>query len=337
MSKLTCKKCILDSDIPGITINEGSGLCQFCENYTPMSSEEKEKYLGIIENLLKEHSGKGEYDVIFALSGGKDSSYGLYKLKKEYPFLNILAVQFDNAFISDTAIANAKKMCEIVGCDYYKLTMEEKKLYDTFKKAAGSTNAYSKLARYRASDICNTCISIIKQKLIEQAIVHKAPFIVFAFTSGQAPNPIIDLQANFIKWSRDIFEKQLQNIGIEDKDEIFLIKNEIIETINKEATPIILHPLCLWDYNEEKIVENLIDIGWIPPNISDSNSTNCLLNAFACDNHIKKYEIHPYAFDIAGLVRSGDMTQEEGLDKLHKELSKPLIEMAAKKLNMEIE
>jgi tRNA(Ile)-lysidine synthase TilS/MesJ len=337
MSKLTCKKCILDSDIPGITINEESGLCQFCENYIPMSSEEKKKYLGIIENLLKEHSGIGEYDVIFALSGGKDSSYGLYKLKKEYPFLNILAVQFDNAFISDTAVANAKKMCEIVGCDYYKLTMEEKKLYDTFKKAAGSTNAYSKLAMYRASDICNTCISIIKQKLIEQAIVHKAPFIVFAFTSGQAPNPIIDLQANFIKWSRDIFEKQLQNFGVEDKDEIFLIKNEIIKTINKDATPIMLHPMCLWDYNEEKIVENLIDIGWIPPKISDSNSTNCLLNSFACDNHIKKYQIHPYAFDIAGLVRSGDMTREEGLEKLHKELSKPLIEMAAKKLNMEIE
>jgi len=183
MSKLICKKCILDSDIPGIKISEESGLCQFCENYTPISSEEKKKYLGIIENLLKEHSGVGEYDVIFALSGGKDSSYGLYKLKKEYPFLNILAVQFDNAFISDTAVANAKKMCEIVGCDYFKLTMEEKKLYDTFKKAAESTNAYSKLARYRASDICNTCISIIKQKLIEQAIVHKAPFIVFAFTS----------------------------------------------------------------------------------------------------------------------------------------------------------
>ncbi|NOQ49020.1 MAG: hypothetical protein GQ576_07820 [Methanococcoides sp.] len=337
MSKLICKKCILDSDIPGITINEESGLCQFCESYTPLSSEEKKKYLGIIEDLFTEHSGKGEYDAIFALSGGKDSSYALYKLKKEYPFLNILAVQFDNAFISDTAIANAKKMCEIVGCDYFKLTMEEKRLCDTFRKAAESTNAYSKFARYRASDICNTCISIIKQKLIEQAIIHKTPFIIFAFTSGQAPNPIIDLQVNFIKWSRNIFEKQLQNFGVEDKDEIFLIKNEIIKSIDKNTTPIMLHPLCLWDYNEDDILKTLADLGWISPKISDSNSTNCLLNSFACHNHIKKYQIHPYAFDIAGLVRSGDMTQEEGLEKLNKELSKPLMEVAAKKLNMELE
>lgn len=337
MSKLTCKKCILDSDIPDITINEESGLCQFCENYTPLSSEEKKKYLGIIEDLLTEHSGKEEYDVIFALSGGKDSSYGLYKLKKEYPFLNILAVQFDNAFISDNAIANAKKMCEIAECDYLKLTMEEKILCDTFRKAAESTNAYSKLAKYRASDICNTCISIIKQKLIEQAIVHRTPFIIFAFTSGQAPNPIIDLQFNFIKWSRDLFEKQLQNIGVEDKDEIFLIKNEIIKSIDKNTTPTILHPLCLWDYDEDEIIKTLVKIGWKPPKINDSNSTNCLLNSFACHNHIKKYQIHPYAFDIAGLVRNGDMTQEEGLQKLHKELSQPLIEEAAKKLKIELD
>ncbi|MGM0770363.1 MAG: hypothetical protein ACQESU_01980 [Halobacteriota archaeon] len=337
MSKLICKRCILDSDIPGIKINKETGLCQFCEKYEPLSSDDKIKYLGIMEGLLKEKSGEGEYDVIFALSGGKDSSYGLYKLKKVYPFLKILAIQFDNAFISDTAITNAKKMCEIVGCDYFKLTMDEEVLFDTFRKAAISTNAYSKFARYRASDICNTCISIIKQKLIEQAIIRKAPFIVFAFTAGQSPTPIIDLQVNFIKWSRDLFEKQLQNIGIDDKDEIFLIKDEIIKTIDKDNTPTILHPMCLWDYNEDKIIETLVDLGWIAPNISDSNSTNCLLNSFACHNHIKKYDIHPYAFDIAGLVRSGDMTHEEGLDKLNKELSEPLIEMAAKKLHLELE
>lgn len=133
------------------------------------------------------------------------------------------------------------------------------------------------------------------------------------------------------------FEKQLQNIGVEDKDESFILKNDIVNSIDKGATPVILHPMCLWDYNEDKIVETLIDLGWMPPKINDSNSTNCLLNAFACQNHINKYDIHPYAFDIAGLVRSGDMTREEGLEKLHKELSEPLMEMAAKKLKMEQE
>ena len=96
MSKLVCKKCVVDSDIPGIQINEDTGLCHFCETYTPLTSQEKKEYLTRIEELFEQYGGKGNYDVIYALSGGKDSSYTLYKLKKDYPFLKILAVQFDN-------------------------------------------------------------------------------------------------------------------------------------------------------------------------------------------------------------------------------------------------
>lgn len=335
MSKPVCKKCVLGSEIPDLKISEESGLCQFCETYTPLSSKEKEEYLGMMEGLLEEYSGRGNYDVIFALSGGKDSSYTLYKLKSEYPFLKVLAVQFDNGFTSEYAIANAKKMCDITGCDYFKLEMEKEVLYEAFRKAAESRDAFPKFAKYRASDICNTCISIIKQKLIEQAIVQNAPFIVFAFTAGQSPKPIISLSANFIQWSRNLFEKQLQKIGIDDKDELFLVKNGVLKTMVK-TTPSILHPLCLWDYNEDKVVETLVGIGWNPPDLKDSNSTNCTLNSFACYNHLEKYGFHPYAFDIAGLVRSGEMSREEGLKKLNQELSQPLIEDAAEKLNLKV-
>ena len=55
-------------------------------------------------------------------------------------------------------------------------------------------------------------------------------------------------------------------------------------------------------------------------NALQNSSTNCTLNSFACYNHLDKYDIHPYAFDIAGIVRSGDMSREEGLEKLHKDM-----------------
>ncbi|MGB9929748.1 MAG: hypothetical protein ACPK85_15335 [Methanosarcina sp.] len=335
MSKLVCKKCILDSDIPGITINEKTGLCHFCETYKPLSEQEKNDYLGKIEELFEKSQGKGNYDVIYALSGGKDSSYTLYKLKKDYPFLKILAVQFDNGFTSQEAIKNARKMCEITGSDYFQLTMEKGLLYDTFRKAAESYDAFPKFAKYRASDICNVCITIIKQKLIEKAILQKAPFIAFAFTAGQSPNPIIPLSPNFIQWSRNLFEKQLEKIGIEDKAEIFLLKNEVIKSLGNETLNII-HPLCLWEYSEDKVLDTLLEIGWEPPGLNDSNSTNCTLNSFACYNHLEKYGFHPYAFDTAGLVRSGEMPREEGFEKINQELSEELIEEAAKKLKLKI-
>ncbi|AKB15197.1 adenine nucleotide alpha hydrolase family protein [Methanosarcina thermophila] len=335
MSKLICKKCVLDSDIPGIQINEESGLCHFCETYTPLTLQEKTDYLTRIEKLFEQYAGTGNYDVIYALSGGKDSSYTLYKLKKDYPFLKVLAVQFNNGFTSEGAIKNAKKICEITGCDYFQLTMKEEILLDTFRKAAESYDAFPRFAKYRASDICNVCISIIKQKLIEKAITEKAPFIVFAFTAGQSPNPIIPLSANFLKWSRNLFETQLQKIGVDDKDEVFLLKKSVLANLG-ENVPSILHPLCLWDYNEDVILETLLEIGWESPGINDSNSTNCILNSFACYNHLKKYGFHPYTFDIAGFVRSGDMSREEGFEKITQELSQPLIMEAAKKLNFDL-
>ena len=335
MSKLVCKKCVLDSDIPGIQINEKTGLCHFCETYTPLTSQEKNEYLTKIEELFEQYGGKGKYDVIYALSGGKDSSYTLYKLKKDYPFLKVLAVQFDNGFTSEGAIKNAKKMCKITCSDYYQLTMEKEILYDTFRRAAESYDAFPKFAKYRASDICNVCITIIKQKLIEQAIIQKAPFIVFAFTAGQSPNPIINLSPNFIQWSRDLFKKQLEKIGVDDKDELFLLKNKVIQNMG-ETTLSILHPLCLWEYSEDKVLDTLLEIGWEQPGIDDSNSTNCTLNSFACYNHLEKYGFHPYAFDTAGLVRSGEMSREEGFEKINQELSQPLIEEAAKKLKLDM-
>ncbi len=43
MSKIVCKKCVLDSDISGVDINNETGLCHFCETYNPLSSQEKDE------------------------------------------------------------------------------------------------------------------------------------------------------------------------------------------------------------------------------------------------------------------------------------------------------
>jgi tRNA(Ile)-lysidine synthase TilS/MesJ len=115
-----------------------------------------------------------------------------------------------------------------------------------------------------------------------------------------------------------------------------MIKKSVIENMDKNNPPMIIHPLCMWDYNEDKVVETVIKVGWKPPKLNDSNSTNCRLNSFACHNHLEKYGIHPYAFDIAGIVRNGDMSREVGLEKLHQELSQPLIDEAARELKLKV-
>lgn len=320
--------------MPGVSIEEESGLCQFCRNYSEMSREERMEAQETMDDLLRNTRGSGAYDVIYALSGGKDSSYGLYRIKQEYPDLRVRAILFDNGFISSQAIRNAQTVCDVAGAEFFRLALPQDLLNEAFRNAARLREVYPDAAKLRASDICNTCISIVKQKLMEQAIVGGAPHIMFAFTPGQTQSPVIRLSPGFMRWSRTLFEGQLKRMGIDDEQEAFLLKLSAIEQAERKGIRYMLHPLLIWDYDEKEIYRVLGDIGWVAPNILDKNSTNCLLNSFTIFNHIQKYGFHPYACEIAGLVRCGTMSRQEGLEKVNAGVSGTLVREVAEKLRL---
>lgn len=333
MDKIICKNCVLDSQTPGVTINTETGLCQFCEHFSFPSKDKVKENQARMDHLFSSPPAGGKYDVVFALSGGVDSSYTLYRLKKEYPHLNILAVQFDNGFISETALENAKKFCDLTNSTYLHLTFDPDKLQDMFHKAAVSTNAYPGFAKNRASDICNTCISIVKQKIIELALSNKSPFIVFAFSPGQTDAAFITLTKPFLGWMRKLFDGSLKSMGVTER-EAYLIDTHFIQSGSPEPEVMMIHPFLIWDYDKPKFKRECIRLGWIDPDLKDHNSSNCLLNAFAIKNHLDKYHIHSYAYDIAALVRKGNMKREDALKKLIFNESDPSLEEVRRKLNL---
>jgi tRNA(Ile)-lysidine synthase TilS/MesJ len=327
-----CKKCALDAKTPGITINPETGLCQFCEHYTPLSKEKKDEFRLQLDALFKQPKKQGKYDVIMALSGGIDSSYALYRLKKDYPHLRVLAVQFDNGFISDTAFENAQKFCELTKSTCFRLVLDNTLLRDTFKKAARSKDAYPGFAKYRASDMCNTCMSIIKQKLVEMAIQTKTPFIVFAFSPGQTEVPFVTLTKPFMIWIRKLFDAQLKTMGVLERD-LYLMNQEIITASPAETEVMIVHPFLVWDYDKQKFKEECLRLGWKEPDLSDPNSSNCMLNAYAIKNHYDKYHIHSYAYDLSALVRQGNIKKEEAIKTLNSGFSDAALNEVDRKLN----
>jgi len=330
---IVCKKCALDSKTPGITINADTGLCQFCEHYTPVSPEKREEFKAQMDTLFASTAQhRGKYDVIMALSGGVDSSYGLYRLKKEYPHLRVLAVQFDNGFISDTAFTNARKFCDLTKSTYFRLVLDNNLLRDTFKKAARSKDAYPGFAKFRASDMCNTCMSIIKQKLVEMAIHTNTPFIVFAFSPGQTEVPFVTLTRPFMTWIRKLFDGQLKTMGVQERDQ-YLMDQDIITASPPDTEVVIVHPFLVWEYNKHQFKQDIIRLGWTEPDLNDPNSSNCLLNAYAIKNHFDKYHIHSYAYDQSALVRQGNITKEEAQKTLTTPFSDASLEEVDRKLN----
>jgi hypothetical protein len=96
--------------------------------------------------------------------------------------------------------------------------------------------------------------------------------------------------------------------------------------------PYNVHPLAWEFYDENTITNEIKKLGWEAPKDTDTNSTNCLLNAFANSVHIDRYGFHPYVWEIANMVREGVMTREDGYKKIYTDQPLILIEMAKDKL-----
>lgn len=121
-----CTKCVLPDTFPGIQFDD-EGVCNFCRSFRGIERLKKsmEKYRGKFERLLEQKKRKGGYDAIMAFSGGKDSTYTMAVLKREYD-MSILALTMDNGFISPKSLENSRNVVEGLGIDHiiYKPRMD---------------------------------------------------------------------------------------------------------------------------------------------------------------------------------------------------------------------
>lgn len=74
-----------------------------------------------LDALVEEHRGKYDYDCIVPFSGGKDSTWTLYYLVKEYK-LKPLVVRFDHGFMRPNLEDNVKRVCRKLGVDILSFT-----------------------------------------------------------------------------------------------------------------------------------------------------------------------------------------------------------------------
>ena len=93
-----CSNCLLPETHETISFNE-KDVCNICSGIefrdTKINYLEKKKEL---DQLIKKYKGRYDYDCIVPFSGGKDSTWALYYLIKEYD-LKPLVVRFDHGFL----------------------------------------------------------------------------------------------------------------------------------------------------------------------------------------------------------------------------------------------
>ncbi len=330
-----CVTCVLPESFPGIKFNE-EGVCNFCAGFKGKEDlqEEKKEYSDKFDSLIAGIKGKSEYDCTLSYSGGKDSTYTLYLLKEVYG-LRVLALVLDNGFLSEQSYKNIHSITDNLGVDSMVFKPDFKVLKKIFSHAVDNP-MYSPKSLERASTICTSCIGLVKFIFLKIAIDKKIPLMAWGWSPGQAPirSSIMKINPVLFKATQKAIKWPMEAVAGNAIDPYFLSDEQFEK---KELFPYNVSPLAFNEYNEEKIFEKIRSLGWVSPEDVDKNSTNCLLNSFANEVHIKRYEFHPYAFEIAGMVRSGVMSREEGLKKISAPGNKETIDYAKKRLDISSE
>ena len=116
-----CNRCVLDTTDPEIVFDE-KGNCNHCNSYfdkiqhLSYQGEKSDKELEALVAEIKEAGKNNEYDCLVGVSGGIDSSYVAFLVKKLG--LRPLAWHLDNGWNSDQAVKNIRSICTKLEIDY---------------------------------------------------------------------------------------------------------------------------------------------------------------------------------------------------------------------------
>jgi N-acetyl sugar amidotransferase len=128
-----CTRCVMDSTVPDIKFNS-KGVCNYCTsalarlNLETSSGDTLEDINSLVHNIKKNGKNK-KYDCVIGVSGGVDSSYVAYLVKKVYG-LRPLAVHFDNGWNSNLAVENIENLLNNLGIDFKTHVVDWKEFRD---------------------------------------------------------------------------------------------------------------------------------------------------------------------------------------------------------------
>ena len=312
-----CRECGLSTSVPGIEMDD-TGLCSSCVAFDLVAPQAESWFRNEIDLAAElaraRHDRAGKFDVLHLLSGGKDSTYALYRLVEAGA--KVHALTLDNGFISPAAIQNVQRVVSELGISHEFVT--PKTLGD------GVMNEIFRDSLERYSNVCDGCYKTIYTLAVNRADEMGIPVIVTGlsrgqffetrlvpeqFRSGRFDERAIDaavLAARKVYHRTDDAVNRLLDVSRFDSDAIF-DRVRFLDFYRFVDVPL----SDLYAYLAERAWERPLDAG---------RSTNCLINAAGIYTHTAERGFHNYAQPYAWDVRLGHKKREEALEELDDQL-----------------
>lgn len=316
-----CSRCLYDESVPNIKFDE-NGICNYCHIHDQLNQEyptgdEGNRRLQAIAEKIRNEGGRKKYDVVVGVSGGADSSYMLYLTKQLG--LRPLAVHFDNTWNSTVATENIHDVLKKLDVDLYTYVVENKEYDDIYRAFL--------LAGVPDTDVPTDIGLAAVLNMACEKFGIKYIFEGHSFrTEGVAPLGWIYMDGKYIqsvhKAHGTIPLKTYPNMLMPD-----FIKWTALLGIKK------IRPLYYIDYVKKDAMALLTnELGW------EWYGGHHLENRFTAFWHTyyapKRYGIDTRLLGHAALVRSGQISREQGLSMISKPqgYDQELVEMVLKRL-----
>lgn len=163
--------------------------------------------------LIEQYRGKHDYDCIVPFSGGKDSTFTLYHLIKEYK-VKPLVVQFNHGFMRPTLLANNERTFKKLGVDVLSFTPNWRVVRRLMLEAL-----------VRKGDFCWHCHTGIFSYPMHVALRYQTPLIVWGEPSSEY-TAYYDYREDEIEEVDETRFNRFVNLGITAEDMAGMIASD---------------------------------------------------------------------------------------------------------------
>lgn len=323
VKKNRCTRCLYDEDTPAIKF-DSQGVCSYCHTHDQLmqqyQSETGRKEFANIVKTIKADGKNKAYDVIVGVSGGADSSYMIY-LAKELG-LRPLAVHFDNTWNSTIAVENISNVLEKLNVELWTHVVDNQEYDDLYRAIlkAGVPDLEAPTDLALAATL-NTAAVKYGIKYIFEGHSFK--------TEGISPLGWLYMDAKYVHSMHQTYGdlKKLYSYP-----HMWLSKQLKWMLWNRLKK---IRPFWYIEYEKEeakKFLTEKFNWQWYGGHHLENRMTNFYHTYFIA----RRFNIDGRVNGFAALVRSGQMSREEGIEKLSQApmCDPEIVELVKKRLNI---